>query len=112
MVGEVEVVAAGEQEDVAALHLHARRLIIDSPDGGKLDVTAELPEHFAASLEQLGFDVNASDATPMRDDPPPKSREEKKQQARQHAKNFRKSQRSPRRARGAATGKPKPKGKR
>ncbi|HAG37594.1 MAG TPA: RNA pseudouridine synthase, partial [Erythrobacter sp.] len=41
----------------------------------------ELPEHFAASLEQLGFDVNASDATPMRDDPPPKSREEKKQQA-------------------------------
>jgi len=94
------------------MHLHARRLIIDSPDGGKLDVTAELPEHFAASLEQLGFDVNASDATPMRDDPPPKSREEKKQQARQHAKNFRKSQRSPRRARGAASGKPKPKGKR
>jgi len=90
------------------MHLHARRLIIDSPDGGKLDVTADLPEHFAASMEQLGFDVNLSDATPMRDDPPPKTREEKKQQARQHAKNFRKSQRSPRRARGAmAKGKPK-----
>ena len=64
-------------------------LIIDSPDGGKLDVTADLPEHFAASMEQIGFDEKASDATPMRDDPPPKSREEKKQQARQHAKNYR-----------------------
>ena len=94
------------------MHLHARRLIIDSPDGGKLDVTADLPEHFAASMEQLGFDVNLSDATPMRDDPPPRTREEKKQQARQHAKNYRKSQRSPRRARGAAPGKPKkPRGK-
>ena len=95
------------------MHLHARRLIIDSPDGGKLDVTAELPEHFAASMDHLGFDESASDATPMRDDPPPKSREEKKQQARQHAKNFRKSQRGPRRARGGAGGKPaKPRGKR
>ncbi|MBX7496722.1 RluA family pseudouridine synthase [Qipengyuania sp. 6B39] len=96
------------------MHLHARRLIIDSPDGGKLDVTADLPEHFAASMEQLGFQESASDATPMRDDPPPKSREEKKQQARQHAKNYRKSQRGPRRARGGSGGKPasKPKGKR
>lgn len=95
------------------MHLHARRLIIDSPDGGKLDTTADLPEHFAASMEQLGFDPNISDATPMRDDPPPKSREEKKQQARQHAKNYRKSQRGPRRARGGSGGKPsKPKGKR
>ncbi|MDP4574482.1 RluA family pseudouridine synthase [Qipengyuania sp. G39] len=95
------------------MHLHARRLIIDSPDGGKLDTTADLPEHFAASMEQLGFDPNQSDATPMRDDPPPKSREEKKQQARQHAKNYRKSQRGPRRARGGSGGKPsKPKGKR
>jgi len=94
------------------MHLHARRLIIDSPDGGTLDVTADLPEHFAASMEQLGFDVNLSDATPMRDDPPPRTREEKKQQARQHAKNYRKSQRSPRRARGAAPSKPKkPRGK-
>ncbi len=95
------------------MHLHARRLIIDSPDGGKLDTTAELPEHFSASMEQLGFDPTLSDATPMRDDPPPKSREEKKQQARQHAKNYRKSQRGPRRARGGAGGKPsKPRGKR
>ena len=92
------------------MHLHARRLIIDSPDG-KLDVTAELPEHFATSMEQIGFDEKVSDATPMRDDPPPKSREEKKQQARQHAKTYKKSQRGPRRARGGTGGKPKGRGK-
>ena len=40
------------------MHLHARRLIIDEPGGGKIDVTAELPEHFAASMEQLGFDLS------------------------------------------------------
>jgi 23S rRNA pseudouridine955/2504/2580 synthase len=31
------------------MHLHARRLIIDHPDGDLIDVRAELPEHFAAS---------------------------------------------------------------
>ncbi len=92
------------------MHLHARRLIIDSPDG-KLDAVADLPEHFAASIEQLGFDEKASDAVPMRDDPPPKSREEKKQQARQHAKNYRKAQRGPRRSRGGSGERPKPRGK-
>lgn len=96
------------------MHLHARRLIIDNPDGGKLDVSADLPEHFAASMEHLGFDENASDATPMRDDPPPKSREEKKQQARQHAKTYRKARKGERRGRRDTGGKPKPgaKGKR
>ena len=38
------------------LHLHARRIRIDAPDGGKIDVTAELPEHFAESLATLGFE--------------------------------------------------------
>lgn len=95
------------------MHLHARRLIIDSPpeDGkgsGKLDVTAGLPEHFAASMEHLGFDESASEATPMRDDPPPRSREEKKQQARQHAKNYRKARKGERRGRrDTGGGKPK-----
>ena len=88
------------------MHLHARRLIIDEPaiggkKSGKLDVTADLPEHFAASLEQLGFDESASDAAPVRDDPPPRSREEKKQAARQHAKQYRKARRGERRGRGA-----------
>ncbi|QKG70212.1 RluA family pseudouridine synthase [Erythrobacter mangrovi] len=91
------------------MHLHARRLIIDSPAGGKIDATAELPEHFAASMEQLGFNIGASDASPMRDDPPPKSREEKKQQARAHAKQLRKSKPTRRgRATANAASKPKP----
>jgi 23S rRNA pseudouridine955/2504/2580 synthase len=38
------------------LHLHARNLRIDSPGGGKIDVTAEVPPHFAESLTMLGFD--------------------------------------------------------
>ncbi|WP_310498414.1 RluA family pseudouridine synthase [Sandarakinorhabdus sp.] len=39
------------------LHLHARRLRIDGPDGVKLDVTAELPTHMAESFDMLGFDL-------------------------------------------------------
>jgi 23S rRNA pseudouridine955/2504/2580 synthase len=43
------------------LHLHARRLRIDHPDGGTIDVTADLPDHFAATLASLGFDASAGD---------------------------------------------------
>jgi 23S rRNA pseudouridine955/2504/2580 synthase len=82
------------------MHLHARRLIIDHPDGGKIDVSAELPEHFAASMEQLGFDPAMSDAAPDKG-PQERSREEKKQAARAHAKQFRKDKRGERRRRGA-----------
>jgi 23S rRNA pseudouridine955/2504/2580 synthase len=80
------------------MHLHARRLVIEHPSGTKLDVTAELPEHFAASMEQLGFDLTLSDALPD-DSPPPPSREVKKQAARAHAKQFRKERRGERRKR-------------
>jgi len=100
------------------MHLHARRLIITEPKagegtGGKLDVTAELPPHFAASMEVLGFDPAMSDASPLREETPEKTPEEKKQAARRHFKQARKEERSPRRARGAASAKakPKPKGK-
>jgi 23S rRNA pseudouridine955/2504/2580 synthase len=43
------------------LHLHARRLRINHPDEGRIDVTAELPEHFADSMANLGFDPAAGD---------------------------------------------------
>ncbi len=43
------------------LHLHARRLRIDHPDGGRVDVTADLPTHFAESLANLGFDPALGD---------------------------------------------------
>ncbi|MFO6428773.1 RluA family pseudouridine synthase [Erythrobacter sp. W302b] len=98
------------------MHLHARRLIISEPKvgegtGGKLDVTAELPPHFAMSMEVLGFDPGLSDASPMGDEAPERTGEEKKQAARRHFKQARKEARAPRRARGDASAKPKAKGK-
>ena len=55
------------------LHLHARRLRIDSPAGGKIDVTAELPDHLAQSLETIGFEVSAGDQAPVVRRPSPKA---------------------------------------
>jgi len=43
------------------LHLHARRIRIEAPGGGHIDVTADLPQHFADSLATLGFDAAAGD---------------------------------------------------
>jgi 23S rRNA pseudouridine955/2504/2580 synthase len=43
------------------LHLHARRIRIDHPDGGRIDVTAELPQHFAETMANLGFDPALGD---------------------------------------------------
>jgi 23S rRNA pseudouridine955/2504/2580 synthase len=43
------------------MHLHARRLRVDHPDGGKLDVGADLPPHMLDSFGQLGFDPAAGD---------------------------------------------------
>jgi 23S rRNA pseudouridine955/2504/2580 synthase len=51
------------------LHLHARRLRIDSPAGGKIDVTAALPDHFEQSLNTLGFEI-AEGAQPAPPPPP------------------------------------------
>jgi 23S rRNA pseudouridine955/2504/2580 synthase len=40
------------------LHLHARRLVLPHPfTGGKIDVTAPLPEHMKKTWELLGLDV-------------------------------------------------------
>ena len=47
------------------LHLHARRIRIDAPEGGEIDVTAELPAHFAESLATLGFSPMAGDHMPL-----------------------------------------------
>jgi len=40
------------------LHLHARSIEIDHPDGGTLSVTAELPRHMKESWDMFGFDKN------------------------------------------------------
>lgn len=93
------------------MHLHARRLRIAHPDGPALDVTAELPDHFADSMTQMGFDLALGDR-PLTEEAPPASATEKKQKARAHAKQLRKDKRGERRSRGAAPApKPKPKPK-
>ena len=83
------------------MHLHARNIQVDHPDGGKIDVTAPPPHHFAESLAMLGFDSLAGDRMPL-DTPPPPTREEKKAKARAHAKTVRKDRKGERRARGDA----------
>ncbi|PCI32737.1 MAG: RNA pseudouridine synthase [Alphaproteobacteria bacterium] len=40
------------------LHLHARSIEIDHPDGGLLNVTADLPRHMVDSWDMFGFDKN------------------------------------------------------
>lgn len=42
------------------LHLHARSIVIDHPDGGTLAVSAELPRHMCESWDMFGFDKNDS----------------------------------------------------
>jgi 23S rRNA pseudouridine955/2504/2580 synthase len=80
------------------LHLHARRLRIDHPDEGRVDVTAGLPQHFAESMASLGFDPALGDLPS--DDSLPPSREQQKAKARAHAKQVRKERRGERRSRG------------
>lgn len=81
------------------MHLHARRLVIDHPQGDTIDVTAPLPEHFAATLEQLGFTEAEGDVAPPAA-PKPAPAVAKKQAAKAHAKDVRKERRGERRKRG------------
>ena len=48
----------GEIED--RLHLHARSIDIAHPDGGRLRVTAPLPEHMLKTWRLLGFDPEST----------------------------------------------------
>lgn len=41
------------------LHLHSRFIRFPHPDGGVVEVTADLPDHMAASFDFLGFDVRS-----------------------------------------------------
>jgi 23S rRNA pseudouridine955/2504/2580 synthase len=82
------------------LHLHARQIRIDAPDGGKIDVTAELPSHFAESLATLGFNPMAGDNMPL-DHAPPPTRESRQRKAAAAAKTKRRERRGERRARGS-----------
>lgn len=81
------------------LHLHARRLSMPHPDGGMLDVSAELPGHFAESLEALGFHAELGD-DPFPGPPPESPKATQKRAAKAYAKYKRKARRGERRKRG------------
>ena len=82
------------------MHLHARRLVIPHPEGDTLDVTAPLPEHFAASLTQLGF-VESEGDLPLEDAPKVDPKTAEKRAARAHSKDMRRDRKGERRGRGS-----------
>ena len=93
------------------MHLHARRLRIEHPEGDWIDVTAPLPEHFANSMEHLGFDEADGDLPiePVKVVP---EKDVQKKAAKAHAKQYRKERRGERRKRAEGPVGRKPSGKR
>ena len=43
------------------LHLHARRIDVPHPDGGRLIVTAPMPQHMVQSWNLIGFDMASAE---------------------------------------------------
>ena len=82
------------------MHLHARRLRVDHPDGGTIDVTAELPTHFSDSLKHLGFELAAGDALPLDEVKFSETAEGKRRATSAAAKARRKDRKGERRGRG------------
>ena len=82
------------------LHLHARRLRIDRPDGGQLDVVADLPDHMAASLATLGFELAQGDL-PLDEIKYSETPEGRQKAATAAAKARRKERKGERRSRGS-----------
>lgn len=89
------------------LHLHSRRLRIDHPDGGAIDISAPLPPHFAESLEALGFDPLLGDLL-TEEAPRASTKTMQKAKAKAHAKQVRKARRGERRGRAEAKVQSKP----
>ena len=81
------------------LHLHARRIRIDAPGGGAIDVSADLPPHFAETLATIGFDPLAGDSLSL--DKPKPSPEAKRRKVAAAAKTRRRERRGERRSRGS-----------
>jgi 23S rRNA pseudouridine955/2504/2580 synthase len=84
------------------MHLHARRIRIDHPDGAPLDIRAELPSHFAETLADLGFEESDGDALVLDEVKFSQTPEGKKRAASAAAKSRRKERKGERRNRGAA----------
>ena len=82
------------------MHLHARRLRVDHPDGGQLEISAEPPQHFAESMKLLGFDPALGDTMPFDQPKYSETAEGKKKAANAAAKARRKERKGERRNRG------------
>jgi 23S rRNA pseudouridine955/2504/2580 synthase len=90
-----------DDDPAAAAAGRAEHATIEHPEGDLLDVTAPLPEHFAASMAQLGF-TEADGDLPLE---PIKLIPEKaieKRAAKAYAKEYRKERRGERRKRADA----------
>lgn len=81
------------------LHLHARRLLIDHPDGGSLDIIADLPNHMSESFNLIGFDL-ANGELPLDEVHYLDTPEGKRKAENADAKARRKSRKGERRGRG------------
>ncbi|MFS0737363.1 RluA family pseudouridine synthase [Sphingomonas sp. 1P06PA] len=81
------------------LHLHARRLKVDSPSGPPIDIIAEPPPHFAESIATLAFDPALADL-PLDDVKAKDTPEGKRRAALHQAKDRRKERKGERRGRG------------
>lgn len=90
------------------MHLHARRIRIDHPDGGQVDVRADLPPHMADSFADLGFDLEIGDALLLDEPKRSETPEAKRRAAAARAKDARKERKGERRSRGAAKTMAKP----
>jgi 23S rRNA pseudouridine955/2504/2580 synthase len=82
------------------MHLHARRIRIDHPDGGQIDMRASLPSHFAETIADLGFDEAAGDALVLDEVKFKETPEGKARAAAHKAKSARKERKGERRGRG------------
>ena len=91
------------------MHLHARRIRVDHPDGGQIDVRADLPPHFAETLVALGFTEADGDALVLDEMKFKDTEEGKRRLVANKAKAARKERKGERRGRGAP---PPPRGKR
>ncbi|MCE7798608.1 RluA family pseudouridine synthase [Sphingobium sufflavum] len=90
------------------MHLHARRLRIDHPDGSPLDIRAEPPAHFMETLIDLGFDLDLGDMLLDEELPKAPRKQVEKQQAKAHSKQLRKGRRGERRSREGVVEGPRP----
>ncbi len=89
------------------MHLHARRIRVEHPDGAAIDVTADLPPHIAETIDALGFDIGLADLLTLDEPKFSETAEGRKRTALNVAKSARKARKGERRTRGA-TDRPRP----